>query len=54
MIKQLLDVEFDTRTIGPLVLTTPVSKRLGLREIVNFYCPIANQADIDYGLVAKF
>jgi transposase len=53
MMKQLDGVEFDTRTIGPLVLTTPVSKRLKFREIVNLHCPIANQADIDHGLVAE-
>ena len=35
MIKQLDDVEFGTRTIGPLVLTTPVLQRLGFREIVD-------------------
>ncbi len=29
----LSDVEFETRTIGPLVLTTPCLRRLGLREI---------------------
>jgi len=53
MIKQLHEVEFETRTIGPLVLTTPVLQRLGFREIVNRYCPIAEQADIDHGLVAE-
>lgn len=47
------EVEFETRTIGPLVLTTPVLQRLGFREIVNRYCPIAEQADLDSGLVAE-
>lgn len=50
---QLHEVEFETRTIGPLVLTTPVLQRLGFREIVNRYCPIAEQADLDHGLVAE-
>lgn len=50
---QLNEVEFETRTIGPLVLTTPVLRRLGLRGIVNRYCPIGEQADLDHGLVAE-
>ena len=53
MTEQLYDIEFETRTIGPLVLTTPVLQRLGLREIVNHHCPIAEQADLDHGLVAE-
>lgn len=53
MVEQLHEVEFETRTIGPLVLTTPVLQRLGFREIVNRYCSIAEQADLDYGLVAE-
>src|SRR5436853_6126896 len=48
----LSDVEFETRTIGPLVLTTPCLHRLGLREIINRLCPVAEQADFDHGLVA--
>jgi len=36
-----------------LVLTTPVLQRLRFREIVNRYCPISEQADIDQGLVAE-
>jgi hypothetical protein len=47
-------VEFETQTIGPLVLTTPVLCRLGLREIVNRHCPIAEQAELDHGLVAEW
>ena len=38
---QLHEVEFETRTIGPLVLTVPVLRRLGFREMVNRHCPIA-------------
>jgi transposase len=53
MATQLHEVEFDTRTIGPLVLTTPVLRRLGFREIVNRHCPIAEQAVLDNGLVAE-
>jgi hypothetical protein len=50
---QLQEVEFETRTIGPLVLTTPVLQRLEFRRIVNRYCPIAEQAELDHGLVAE-
>jgi Domain of unknown function (DUF4277) len=53
MATQLQEVEFETRTIGPLVLTTPVLRRLGFREIVNRHCPIAAQAELDHGLVAE-
>jgi hypothetical protein len=38
-----LQVEFETRTIGAMVLTIPVFHRLGFREIVNHYCPIGEQ-----------
>ena len=50
---QLHEVEFETRTIGPLVLTTPVLRRLEFRGRVNRYCPIAEQAELDHGLVAE-
>lgn len=53
MLTNLNDVEFETRTIGPLVLTTPVLHKLGLREIVDRHCPIAEQADMGHGLVAE-
>lgn len=53
MIEQFQEVEFETRTIGPLVLTAPVLQSLGFRGIVNCYCPIAEQADLDHGLVAE-
>ncbi len=53
MTTTLNDVEFETRTIGPLVLTTPFLRRLGLREIINRLCPVAEQADLDHGLVAE-
>src|SRR6516225_1420782 len=53
MATQLHEVEFETRTIGPLVLTTPVLQRLEFRRIVNRYCPIAEQAELDHGLVAE-
>ena len=53
MATQLHEVEFETRTIGPLVLTTPVLRRLDFREIVNRHCPIAAQAELDHGLVAE-
>jgi len=50
---QLQEVEFETRTIGPLVLTTPVLRRLGFREMVHRHGPIAEQAELDHGLVAE-
>ena len=53
MTEQLRDVEFETRSIGPLVLTTPVFRRLGFCEIVNRICPIAEQGDIDHGTIAE-
>jgi hypothetical protein len=53
MTTQLHEVEFETRTIGPLVLTTPVLRRLGCREMVHGHGPIAEQAELDHGLVAE-
>ena len=53
MVERFHEVEFETRTIGPLLLTAPVLQRLGFREIVNRYCPTAEQADLDHGLVAE-
>jgi transposase len=53
MVEKFQGVEFETRTIGPLVFTTPVLQRLGFRDIVNRYCPIAEQAGLDHGLVAE-
>src|SRR6266516_7862035 len=50
---QLHEVECETRTIGPLVLTVPVLRRLGFREMVNRHGPIAAQAELDHGLVAE-
>jgi hypothetical protein len=49
----LSDGEFETRTIGPGVLTTPCLRRLRLREIINRLCPVAEPADVDHGLVAE-
>src|SRR4029450_7371066 len=53
MATQLHEVEFETRTIGPVVLATPMLRRLGFREMVNRHCPIAEQAELDHGLVAE-
>jgi transposase len=53
MLTNLDAVEFETCTIGPLVLTTPVLRKLGLREIVDRHCPIAERADMGHGLVAE-
>ena len=50
----LSEIEFATRTIGPFVLTTPVLRRLGVRETINRWCPVAAQADVDYGVVAAW
>ena len=44
MVKQLDEVEFEIRTIGPLVLTTPVLRRLGFRDIVNRYCGLVAES----------
>ncbi len=41
MLDNLAGVEFETRTIGPLVLTIPVLRKLGLREIIDQHCPLA-------------
>ncbi len=53
MIEKLGEVRFETRTIGPLVLTTPMLHSLGFGEIVNHYCPIAEQGDIEHGSTAE-
>jgi len=53
MITILDGVEFETRTIGPLVLTTPVLRQLGLAEIIDRFCPVAEQADMGQGAVAE-
>lgn len=53
MSETLGDVEFESRAIGPLVLTTPFLRRLGLAEIINRLCPIAEQADMGHGVVAE-
>jgi hypothetical protein len=45
-------VACETRTIGPLVLTVPVLRRLGFRAMVHRQCPIAEPAALDHGLVA--
>lgn len=49
----LNEVAFETRLIGPLVLTTPVLQRLGFREIVDRHCPVGAQADMGHGVVAE-
>ncbi|MBT9162321.1 MAG: hypothetical protein DDT27_00876 [Dehalococcoidia bacterium] len=51
MIETLGDVEFETRVVGPLVLTTPFLRRLGLVRIVDKHCSIAEQADMGHGVV---
>jgi hypothetical protein len=53
MIETLGDVEFETRTVGPLVLTTPFLRSLGLAEIVDRLCPVGEQADMGHGVVAE-
>ena len=53
MIATLDNVEFETRTIGPLVLTTPVLRQLGLTEIIDRFCAVAEQADMGHGVVAE-
>ncbi len=53
MIETLDDIEFETRMVGPMVLTTPVLRRLGLAEKVDKLCAIGEQADMSYGVVAE-
>jgi len=53
MSKNEHELELETRTIGVLVLTTPVLQKLCLREIINNHCEIAEQGDLDHGLVAE-
>jgi hypothetical protein len=53
MLETLNDIELETRTVGPLVLTTPVLRRLCLAKIVDRVCPIAEQADMGHGVVAE-
>lgn len=53
MSKNEQEFELETRTIGALILTTPVLQKLGLREIVDSHCEIAEQGDLDHGLVAE-
>jgi transposase len=53
MIETLEEVEFETRTVGPLVLTTPFLRNLELTEIVDRLCPVGEQADMGYGVVAE-
>jgi hypothetical protein len=52
MATQLHEVACETRTIGPLVLTTPVLRRLGFRERVHRHGPLAEQAALEHGVVA--
>lgn len=47
------ELELETRTIGALVLTTPVLQELGLQKIVNTHCKIAEQGELSHGLVAE-
>ena len=53
MKEEKAEVEFETKTIGALVLTRPVLTKLGFREIVNKHCPISEQGEIDYGVIAE-
>lgn len=53
MPEPLSEVEFETRTVGPMVLTTPFLRNLGLAEIVDRVCPVGEQADMGYGMVAE-
>ncbi len=53
MVKPLGNAEFETRTIGALVLTTPFLRRLGFAGIVDRLCPVSEQADMGHGVVAE-
>ena len=52
-VERIENVEFETRTVGPLVLTTPFLRGLGLAEIVDRLCPVSEQADMGHGVVAE-
>ena len=54
MMTTLSAVALETRTRGPFVLTTPFLRRVGLRETMHRLCPVAEQADLDHGLVAEW
>jgi hypothetical protein len=47
----LADYDRLIKVVGPLVLTTPFLRRLGLARIVDKYCSIAEQADMGHGVV---
>lgn len=53
MTEILGEIEFETRTIGPLVLTTPFLRGLGFADIVDRHCPIGEQADMGHGMIAE-
>jgi transposase len=53
MTEKLGEIEFETRTIGPMVLTTPFLRRSDLAKIVNGRCPVAEQAEMGHGEVAE-
>ena len=53
MNERVKEVEFETRTVGPMVLTTPVLRNLGLAEIGDRVCPVGEQADMGHGVVAE-
>lgn len=53
MVETLDDIEFETRTVGLLVLTMPVPHRLGLVKIVDGVCLITEQVDMGYGVEAE-
>ena len=53
MTETLGEVEFETRTIGTMVLTTPFLRKIGLAEIVDQLCPVGEQAEMGHGVVAE-
>jgi transposase len=48
-----VEVEFETRTVGPLVLTTPIFRNTGFSQIIDRICPVAEQAGLSNGQVAE-
>jgi len=47
------EINFETRTIGPLVLTTPILQTLEVQRIVDAHCPMAAQGAIGHGAIAE-
>lgn len=49
----LVEVKFETHTVGPLVLTTPIFRNTGFGQIIDRICTVAEQAGLSNGQVAE-